>query len=61
MSGGGGGPIIIRRLAIQDPTGLPKNTIERLRDIADKSRLGLRLTFRARLYVALAALRALNL
>lgn len=61
MSGGGGGPIIIRRVAIQDPTGLPDTTIARLRSIAARARAGARLGLRDRLVVAYAALRTLTL
>lgn len=60
MSGGGGGPIIIRRVAINDPSSLPLATITKLRGIADRARAGESLTVSQKLYVALAALRCLR-
>lgn len=60
MSGGGGGPIIIRGVAINDPTRLGAARIERLRAIADRARAGASLTFWQKLYVVRAALRSLS-
>jgi hypothetical protein len=60
MSGGGGGPIIIRSLAINDPTHLGDARISKLRAIADRARAGASLTLWQKLFVAHAALRSLR-
>ena len=52
MSGGSGGPIIIRTLVFSDPSKLPATTVARLREIADQTRDGVPLSLSQRLFVA---------